>query len=154
MKTMIVYVDDAAYARKMLLPLLPSDNAQPPNHATHWVVVACPPSITHDIGKWVSPEALTLWRQDWATPVFSQITPLLERAGDTITTQIASHKRPLIELTQALTQQHGAAQVLDARRPKFGQDLEPVTATQPQEHNSVRGYVAAVAGAGLLVALD
>jgi hypothetical protein len=153
MKTMIVYVDDAEYARKMLLPLLPTDTATS-DPSTRWLVVACTPAVTHDIGKWVSPEALTLWREDWAAPVFSQITPLLARAGDTVTTHIASHKRPLIEQTQTLTQEHGAAQVLDARRPKFGQDLEPVTATQPQENNSLSRYVTAVAGAGLLVALD
>lgn len=154
METMIVYVDDAAYGRKMLLPLLPTDNAQQPTHATHWIVVACTPNVTHDISKWVSPEALALWREDWATAVFSQIAPLLTRVGDTVTTQVASHKLPLIDQTQALTLQHGAAQVLDARRPKFGQDLEPVSTTQPQEHNSLARYVTAVAGAGLLVALD
>ena len=153
METMIVYIDDAAYARKMLLPLLPSD-AQQPTHATRWIVVACTPNVTHDISKWVSAEALALWREDWATAVFGQITPLLSRVGDTVTTQIASHKLPLIDQTQALTLQHGTAQVLDARRPKFGQDLEPVTAAQPQEHNSLARYVTAVAGAGLLVSLD
>lgn len=151
METMIVYVDDAEYARKMLLPLLPTAKAE---HTTHWLVVACTPNVTHDISKWVSPEALALWREDWAKAVFDQITPLLERAGDSMTTHLASHKLPLIEQTDAFIQQHGAAQVLDARRPKFGQDLEPVTATQPQEHNSVTRYVIAIAGAGLLVALD
>ncbi len=151
METMIVYVDDATYARKILLPLLPAGNAP---HATRWIVVACTPNVTHDISKWVSPEALALWREDWAVPVFDQITPLLAREGDTVITQLASHKMPLIDQTQALTQQHGMAQVLDARRPKFGQDLEPVTAAQPQENNSLTRYVTAVAGAGLLVALD
>jgi hypothetical protein len=153
METMIVYVDDAAYARKMLLPLLPSDTQQP-THATRWIVVACTPNVTHDISKWVSPGALALWREDWAAAVLDQITPLLTRAGDTVTTQLASHQRTLIDQTQALTLQHGAAQVLDTRRPKFGQDMEPVTATQPPEHNSLVRYVTAIAGAGLLVALD
>lgn len=151
MQTMIVYVDDATYARKMLLPLLPTGDVQ---HATRWVVVACSPNVTHDITKWVSPEALALWREDWAAPVFDQIKPLLVREGDTVITHLASHKLPLIEQTQALVLQHGVAQVLDARRPKLGQDLEPVTSAQPQEHNSLVRYVTAVAGAGLLVALD
>lgn len=151
METMIVYVDDAAYARKMLLPLLPTGMAQ---HATRWILVACTPNVTNDIRKWVSPEALALWREDWAVPVFDQITPLFAREGDTVITQIASHKLPLIDQTQALTLQHGVAQVLDARRPKLGQDLEPVTVGQPQEQNSLTRYVTAVAGAGLLVALD
>ena len=154
METMIVYVNDATYARKLLLPLLPAESAEQPSHATRWIVVACTPNVTHNISKWVSTESLALWREDWATAVFGQIIPLLTRVGDTVTTQVASHELPLIDQTQALTLQHGVAQVLDARRPKFGQDLEPVSATQPQEHNSLARYVTAVAGAGLLVALD
>ena len=151
METMIVYVDDAIYARKMLLPLLPSGDAQ---HATRWIVMACTPHVTHNISKWISPEALGLWREDWAVPLFDQITPLLVREGNTIITQLVSHKLPLIDQTKALTLQHGVAKVLDARRPKLGHDLEPVTAAQPQESNGMVRYVTAVAGAGLLVALD
>ncbi|MDO8773161.1 MAG: hypothetical protein Q7K57_31530 [Burkholderiaceae bacterium] len=151
METMIVYVDDAAYAKKMLLPMLPAGTAQ---HQTHWIVMGCTPPVTHDISKWVSPEALALWRDDWGKELFAQIMPLLQRPGDTVTTQLASHKLPLIAQTEALAAQHDGAQVLDARRPKFGQDLEPVSAAQPQEHNRLVSYVAAVASAGLLVALD
>jgi hypothetical protein len=56
--------------------------------------------------------------------------------------------------TEALVKQYGLARVLDARRPKFGHELEPVTATQAQEGKKVMGYAAALAGAGLLVASD
>ena len=152
METMIVYVDDASYARKMLLPLLPSGKAQQPRQSNRWIVVACAPKVTHDISKWVSPEALELWRQDWATAVFDQITPLLKGTGDTVTTQLASHKQSLVDQTEALTQQHSGAKVLDARRPKFGQDMAPVTASQPQDHNAVTGYAAAVSVASVLAA--
>jgi hypothetical protein len=44
--------------------------------------------------------------------------------------------------------------VLDARRPKFGQDLQPVTPAQAQESHGVARYAAALAGAGLLVGTD
>jgi hypothetical protein len=152
MKTMIVYVDDAAYARKMLQPLLPTSKTVQPSETTRWIVVACTPNVTHDISKWVSPEALALWREDWATAVFGQITPLLEGAGDTVTTQLASHKQTLVDQTDALTKLHSDAKVLDARRPKFGQNMEPVTALQPQDHNAVTGYAAAVTLASVLAA--
>lgn len=152
METMIVYVDDAAYARKMLQPLLPAGNSQHPSHSTHWIVMACTPHVMHDISKWVSPKALELWREDWATAVFGQITPLLEGAGDTVTTQLASHKQTLVDQTDALTKLHSGAKVLDARRPKFGQDMAPVTAAQPQDHNKVTGYAAAVGLATVLAA--
>jgi hypothetical protein len=152
METMIVYVDDAAYARKMLQPLLPTGRTAQPSQSTRWIVVACTPNVTHDISKWVSPAALELWRQDWATAMFDQITPLFKGTGDTLTTQIASHKQSLVDQTEVLTQQHSGAKVLDARRPKFGQDMEPVTATQQQEHNTVSGYAAAVGLASVLAA--
>jgi hypothetical protein len=152
METMIVYVDDAAYARKMLQPLLPAAKTAQTSESMRWIVVACTPDVTHDISKWVSPEALQLWRQDWATAVFDQITPLLQGTDDTVTTLLASHKQSLVNQTDALTQQHSGAKVLDARRPKFGQDMAPVTAAQPQEHNKVSGYAAAVGLASVLAA--
>lgn len=152
METMIVYVDDAAYARKMLQPLLPTAKTAQTSPSTRWVMVACTPNVTHDITKWVSPEALELWRQDWAAALFDQITPLLKDTGDTLSTQLASHKQSLVDQTDALTQQHIGAKVLDARRPKFGQDMAPVTAAQQQEHNKVSGYAAAVGLASVLAA--
>ena len=51
MQTMIVYVDDAAYARKMLQPLLPVRSANPLEPSMHWAVVACTPHVSHDITK-------------------------------------------------------------------------------------------------------
>jgi hypothetical protein len=152
METMIVYVDDAAYARKMLQPLLSTAKTTQTSASTRWVMVACTPNVTHDISKWVSPEALQLWRQDWAAAMFDQITPLLNGTSDTVTTQIASHKQILVDQTEALTKQHSGAKVLDARRPKFGQDMAPVTAAQQQEHNKVSGYATAVGLASVLAA--
>ncbi len=149
MQTMIVYVDDAAYARKMLQPLLPAKNATS-NPAMHWVVVACTPHVSNDITKWVSSQALELWRQDWAQAVFDDITPLLQAAGDTVSTQLANQKQSLIEQTNALSKQHLHAKVLDARRPKFGQDMEPVTATQAPDNNKVTGLATAIGLAGVL----
>lgn len=146
---MIVYVDDAAYARKMLQPLLPAKNATS-NPAMHWVVVACTPQVSNDITKWVSSQALELWRQDWAQAMFDDITPLLQAAGDTVSTQVASQKLSLIEQTNALNKQHMQAKVLDARRPKFGQDMEPVTASQTPDQNKVTGLATAIGLAGVL----
>ena len=53
-----------------------------------------------------------------------------------------------------LTRQYSARHVLDARRPKLGLDLQPVTASQVQESNRITGYATALAGAGLLVGFD
>jgi hypothetical protein len=150
METMIVYVDDAAYARKILLPLLPSGHAQQSSQSTHWIVVVCTPNVTNDIGKWVSSEALELWRDDWAAAVFDQIKPLLGVMGNKVTTQLASQKSNLLDQTNDLLKLHSGAQVIDARRPKFGQDLQPLTSEQPQDNKKFAGLAAAVAVATVL----
>jgi hypothetical protein len=149
MDNIIVYVDDAAYALQMLQPMLPSGEACTP---TRWIVVGCAPRITHRVSKWVTHSARQGWREKWADKVFGQLLPILQKDGDSVLTQLA--QATLISQTEALIKEHGAARVLDARRPKFGQDLQPVTATQAQEHHGVLGYAAALAGAGLLVATD
>lgn len=149
MDTMIVYVDEPAYALKMLTPMLPSSQARTP---TRWIVVGCAPRVTHHASKWVTQSARESWRGKWAEKVFEQVVPLLQAPGDTVLTEVA--RGPLCELTDSLLARHGGARVLDARRPKFGQDFPPVTKQQPQETQSVWGYAAALAGAGVLVATD
>jgi hypothetical protein len=150
MDTIIVYVDDAAYALKMLQPMLPASAARNP---ARWILVGCAPRVTHRVSKWVTNSARESWRGKWAEKVFSQLLPVLQTQGDTVTAQLA--RGTLCELTDSLIRQHGVARVLDARRPKFGEDLQPVTKSQAQEpHQGVLGYAAALAGAGLLVATD
>ncbi|MDW5441071.1 hypothetical protein [Polaromonas sp. SM01] len=149
MDNMIVYIDEAAYALKMLTPMLPSGEARTP---TRWIVVGCAPRITHHVSKWVTNSARQSWRGKWAEKVFAQIIPLLQGPGDSVITQVA--RGPLCDLTDALITQYGVARVLDARRPKLGQDLPPVTHQQPQEAQGVWGYAAVVAGAGVLLAAD
>ena len=149
MDNIIVYVDDAAYARQMLQPMLPSGDSRSP---TRWIVVGCAPRMTHHVSKWVTHSARESWRGKWAEQVFSQLVPVLQQAGDAVVTRLA--QKTLCTQTEALIKEHGAARILDARRPKFGQDLQPVTATQAQERHGVLGYVTALASAGLLVATD
>ena len=149
MDTMIVYIDEAAYALKMLTPMLPISPASTP---TRWIVVGCAPRITHHASKWVTNSARESWRGKWADKAFAQIVPLLQAPGDSVVTQLA--RGPLCELTDSLLAQHAGARVLDARRPKFGQDLQPVTRQQPLQAQGVWGCAAALAGAGVLVAAD
>lgn len=149
MDNMIVYIDEAAYALKMLTPMLPSDAARTP---TRWIVVGCAPRVTHHVSKWVTNSARQSWRGKWAEKVFAQVVPLLQGPGDAVITQVASG--PLCDLTDALMTQYGSGRVLDARRPKLGQDLQPVTRHQPQEMQGVWSYAAVVAGTGMLLAVD
>lgn len=113
MKTVIVYLDDAAHAR----PLLPAADTTP----MHWVLVACAPRMTHRISKWVSHSARENWRGRWAERLFEQVVPSLRARGDTVTPVLA--RGPLPELTRELLEAHGPARVLDVRRPKT--DIPP-----------------------------
>lgn len=149
MDNIIVYVDDAAYALQMLQPMLAAGDRRRP---TRWIVVGCAPRITHRVSKWVTHSARQGWRDKWADKVFGQLLPLLQKEGDSVLTQLA--QTCLIEQTESLIREQGAARVLDARRPKFGQDLQPVTASQTQAKHGVPGHATALAGAGLLVATD
>ncbi|GKT25007.1 hypothetical protein [Acidovorax sp. SUPP3334] len=108
----IVYVDDAEQARQILAPL----SSQASAGKTQWVLVACAPRMTHRISKWVSHSARENWRTKWADKLFSQILPWLHAEGVQASTVLA--KGPLPELLAQLQAEHGAAPVIDARRPK------------------------------------
>jgi len=149
MDNIIVYVDDAHYALQLLQPMLPSGQPQGP---TRWIVVGCAPRVTHHVSKFVTHSARDGWRRKWSEKVFGQVVPSLHREGDEVVTLLAQTN--LCSQTEALIKTHGTARVLDARRPKFGQDLPPVTPAQAQESHGVARYAAALAGAGLLVGID
>ncbi|MBG9388869.1 hypothetical protein [Caenimonas aquaedulcis] len=147
MDRIIVYIDDAAYAAQQLVPMAGGS-------AAHWVIVACPPRMTKRISKWVSHSARETWRAKWSEKLVAQVAPGLREGGGDVTSVIAEGN--LVKLTQSLIARHGAARVLDARRPKFGQDLPPVTADQPPSSNErweVPGAVAGL-GAALLLAAE
>jgi hypothetical protein len=149
MDNIIVYVDDAQYALQLLQPMLPVGQPQGP---TRWIVVGCAPRVTHHVSKFVTHSARDGWRRKWSEKVFGQVVPSLHREGDEVVTLLAQTN--LCSQTETLIKTHGAARVLDARRPKFGQDLQPVTPAQAQESHGVARYAAALAGAGLLVGID
>ena len=150
MEQIIVYLDDATYAQQQLAPM---KGQQPvvPATATHWLLVACAPRMTQRIGKWVSHSAREKWRTQWAAKLFSVVQPALAGGGDRITTLLA--REPLPQLTRKLMAEHGDCRVLDARRPKFGHDLQPVTANQPVGKNGRWEVPGAVLGMGAALVL-
>lgn len=149
MDKIIVYVDDVEYAQHQLAPMEGSVPSQ--RQATHWIVVACPPRMTRHISKWVNHTARENWRNKWSEKLFAQITPGLQALGDQVT-PVLSHG-PLLEMTRELLEKHGVARVLDARRPKFGQDLAPVTPEQPTSQDARWAVPGAVAGMGAFLVL-
>lgn len=149
MDTLIVYIDESAHALKMLTPMLSHDTARAP---MRWVLVACTPRVTRHASKFVTSNARQSWRSKWADKAFQQIVPVLQSKGDAVVTQIAHGS--LCEFTDNLLARHAGSRVLDARRPKFGEDLQPVTRQQPQAPEGVWGCAAALAGVGMLVTAD
>jgi hypothetical protein len=117
LSTYIVYLDDADYAQRELAHLL----AQP--HTKRWILVACAPRMTRRIGKWLSHSARENWREKWCDKLFSQFTPWISRA-DHVFCEVATG--PLPEYTEMLLKDLGTAKVIDARRPKFGMEMQPV----------------------------
>jgi hypothetical protein len=120
--TYIVYLDDAAYAESKLAQLL----AQP--QKKRFVLVACAPRMTRRIGKWLSHSSRENWRDKWCEKLFSQFVPHIARQ-DHVFCEVANG--PLPDYTEMLLKDLGRAQVIDARRPKFGIEMQPVTSEPP-----------------------
>jgi hypothetical protein len=151
METIIVYVDEAQWALQQLAPMACTEGVP----ASRWVLVACPPRMAHHVSKWLTHAARKAWREKWSAQLFDRIEPALRKRGHTTVRVIA--KGALAELTHDLVRQHAAVHVLDARRPKFGQPLAPVSEGQkPAGANGQWEEPAAVAGMGamLLLAAD
>jgi hypothetical protein len=155
MDNIIVYLDDAAHALQQLTPMKtggPSDSGS--SHETtptRWILAACPPRLTRHINKWVNHSARQNWRNQWSERVFAQIVPLLETGGDTVVTVVASGQ--LTMLTDRLQREYRPARVFDARRTRFGEDLPPVTRSQPIEHDSRWSLPGAIVGMGAVLVL-
>ncbi|MGO4392642.1 hypothetical protein AB4Z46_14940 [Variovorax sp. M-6] len=148
MEKVILYVDDAAYAREFLAKAPAEAGAAGPRQ---WVLVACAPRMTHRISKWVSHSARENWRAKWFAKVQEQLLPVLTLGDAQVTPVLA--KGPLTELTQRLKLEHGAARVVDARRPKIGVDLEPVAPDMTPAGQSSWALPGAVMGMGALLVL-
>jgi hypothetical protein len=149
MEKIILYVDDAAYAREFLAKMAAEANGRV---SRHWVLVACAPRMTRRISKWVSHSARENWRSKWFAKVQEQLLPALQsEEGDRVTKVLA--EGPLADLTKRLRLEHGVAQVIDARRPKAGLDLEPVAADVAPPGRSSWALPSALLSMGALMML-
>ena len=153
MNSIIVYVDDAAYALQMLGCLHRPETVD--GQPGRWIVVGCAPRITHRASKWVTNSARQNWQGRWADKVFAGIVPWLQKDGDVVVTIIA--KSTLRSQTESLVSEYGASQVVDARRPRLSLEPQAVAAAnvaQPQgyKRNGIISYAAAFLSAGMMVA--
>jgi hypothetical protein len=112
--------------------------------------VACAPTFTRHIGRWVSQSAREQWRSRWAGEVCAEVESALKtQAGNTVERVVP--KRSLIDTTSRLQARLGQLRLLDARRPRLGKPDQPLTATQPSAAEA--GWVQPVAVATGLSAM-
>lgn len=124
MDKIAVFIDDAAYARSILQPLMGS--ATP----THCVLVACPPRLSRRIGKWVSHAQREQWRDKWADRLFREVVPLVRVVAGGKVERLKADQ-PLADFSAQLRSRLGSdLLLLDARRPKLGHPTEPVNVAQ------------------------
>jgi hypothetical protein len=136
LSTYIVYLDDAEYAQRELASVLGQRGQK------RWILVACAPRMTRRIGKWLSHSARENWRDKWCDKLFSQFVPLIAR-DDHVFCEVATG--PLPQYTQMLLGELGNATVIDARRPKFGVEMQPVmevAQSTPQDLPALSGQQA------------
>ena len=89
------------------------------------------------------------WRDKWADKLFASLLPALAATGAQVTPVLA--KGPLADLVAQLQQDHGSAQIIDARRPK----LESAQAASPTPRRwNLPGTVTAIAAMMGLVLED
>jgi hypothetical protein len=148
MEKIAVFVNDAEHARHLLQPMLGG------GRPTHWIVVACAPTLTRHIGRWVSHAARQQWLERWSNELFAQLEPELRAIpGSRVEKMLA--RKPLAEVCARLEQKQGPVRLLDARRPRVGKNDEPLTADQPPADSKGWAYpIAATTGLTALLALS
>ena len=144
MDKIIVYVDDGAHAGQIRKRMRGSGQ-QP-----RWDRGACPARLPRHASRWISRSGLEKWHAQWAEQLLADITPLL-RAHGAVSTHVA--RGALAEMTERLTGHEPSTRVLDARRPRFGQDLEPVVSGQPVAPSSRWSVPGSVATLGAVLVL-
>ena len=125
MDKIAVFVDDAEHARQLLAPLIADGSGR-----VQWVVVACAPKLTHRIGKWVAHSSREHWREHWLRTLRAKLEPVFGAAAATECEWVLA-RGSLDALSGKLRRRFGSdLRLLDARRPKLGATLAPVSAEQ------------------------
>lgn len=148
MEKMMVVLDDVEYALQLMLPM------RRPEARMEWVVLACPPRLTRHIGRWVNQASRKAWRERWLQEVRQRLNAQCLQEGDVLRVQVL--EGGLQARVACLLKAHPTACLLDARRPRLGQDLTPVTPGQPQTQHAtwtLSGGAAAM-GVALILAAE
>jgi hypothetical protein len=145
MKTIALFIDDAAAARLALQPLLQSRDAG------RVVLVACAPKLSRHVGRFVSHAGREQYRQRWARDLFTELQPLWSMAPrGTVETLVA--KAPLEVVVQRMKVQQGTDLVaIDARLTALEQAR--LSQATPAQLAARRWLIPAFVTTGLGIAL-
>ena len=146
METYIVYINDGDFARRQIVAFI--EGREPDK----WVLVGCPPRLPRHSGRFLSQPALKRWRADWTREALKEIIELLTTRGHEVTTRVAHV--PLITFTRQLRGELGATvRLLDARRPRSGATLEPITSEQPGDRPDAWSATGGAIALGALITI-
>lgn len=145
MKTVALFIDDAAAARLALQPLMQSRDAG------RLILVACAPKLTRHVGRFVSHAGREQYRQRWARDLFTELQPLWSVAPrGTVETMVA--KAPPEVIVQRLKLHEGSELLaIDAR--KAGLERARAGEESPARQAARRWLVPAFVTSGLGIAL-
>jgi len=145
METWLVYINDKTHAQQQITPLLVK------GAPIQWILVACPPRLTRHARKWLTQKSIQRWKLQWTQENLQPIQALLSQRGDKVITEVA--RGALVDMTREMQQTWGPMRVLDARRPRLAQDLQPATQDQPRSANNPLLVPGSVAFMGTMMTL-
>jgi hypothetical protein len=146
MDTFVIFINDAEFAKRQLLAFI--DGHAP----ERWVLVGCPPRLPRHSGRFLSQPALKRWRADWTREATQDIIELLSERGHEVSTRVAH--TPLVAFTRQLRGELGhGVRLLDARRPRTGATLEPITQAQPGDSGDAWSATGGAIALGALITI-
>ncbi len=126
METFVIFINDGELAKRQVVAFVEGRAPE------RWVLVGCPPRLPRHSGRFLSQPALKRWRADWTREATQEVSAFLSSRGHEVSTRVAHS--PLVAFTRQLRGELGqSARLLDARRPRAGATLEPITQEQPGE---------------------
>lgn len=143
MRTIALFIDDAAAARLALQPLLQGRDSG------RVVLVACAPKLSRHVGRFVSHTGREQFRQRWARDLFTELQPLWAKAPRGAVETLVAKAPPEVVMQRMKVQQGTQLVAIDARKST----LEQAGTLTPAQLAARRWLVPAFVTTGLGIAL-
>lgn len=135
-----VFVNDPAYARRLLSPFLQA-TAEP----SSWIFLPCAPRLPRRVGRWLTSEACERFAHDWANRLRSDLEVTLKFGRDD-QIEWVTPRETLASTIDGLRSKYGTStRLLDARCQRLGRPNELLVPESSPPQPSAWGMPAAVA---------